>query len=328
MRLDAGVDIGGTKSAAVLVDERGDVVAEDWHEHGADQVADLPALVVEALDRVLARAGRPRDHVAHLGVAVAGLVRDDRSTLVNSAKIRVTGLDLGGALRDALGLAVAVENDATATLYGHLHRAESEGRRRPSDVTLLITLGTGTGGAIMANGRPITGAHGFAAELGHVLVDPDDDRVCLCGAPGCVENYASGRGLQELARLSPPPAATRTRLGLEEDAPLRSPDVVALAELGDPWAVGLLEHAGRMLGRALTILCVALDPGEIVIGGSFGHATRRWLLPAAHAEMVARWPFPGHRSVPEPVVDTIGPFAGAVGAALLGRTAHPQEDTA
>jgi len=326
----AGVDVGGTKSAAVLIDDRGEVLARDWHEHGAARVDDLPALVVDAVDRVLARHGDGREAVARYGVSVAGLVRSDQSTLANSAKIRVTDLDLGGALRARLGRPVVVENDATATLYGHLRHsgAGPSGTGAAADVTLLVTLGTGTGGAIVAGGRPLIGAHGFAAEFGHVLVDPDDARRCLCGAPGCVENYASGRGVQEMARLDPPPAASRAALGIADDAPLGSPDIVRLAELGDAWALALLDRAGRMLGRALTILCIALDPGEVVIGGSFGHAARRWLLPAARAEMSARWPFPAHRAIPPLAVDAIGPYAAAIGAALLSRTAHLEKGPA
>lgn len=329
MTVFVGVDVGGTKSAAVLVDESGGILARDWHEHGEDRVGDLPALVAGSIERVLAAGGVGPEAVARYGVSVAGLVSSDQSTLVNSAKIGVDRLDLGAALRARLDRPVVVENDANATLYGHLHHAAgaAPGAGAASDVTLLLTLGTGTGGAIMAGGRPVIGARGFAAELGHVLVDPDDDRRCLCGASGCVENYASGRGVEEMALLDPPPAGSRALLAVGNDARIRSPHIVRLAEHDDAWAIALLERAGRMLGRALTILCITLDPGDVVIAGSFGHAARRWLLPAAHAEMAARWPFPDHRPVPDLTVDTIGPYAAATGAALLGRAAHLQEES-
>jgi glucokinase len=322
-----GVDVGGTKSAAVVVDETGATIAEDWHEHGGTAVTPLPEIVLGSVARVVSAAGLAPGDPAAYGVAVAGLVGGDRSTLVHAAKLGVRRLDLGAALRERLAGPVVVENDANATLYGH--RARSAPAPAPTaderDVVLLLTLGTGTGGAILAGGRPLVGAHGFAGELGHVLVDPDDPRRCLCGAPGCVENYASGRGIGELAALCPAPAASRALLGVDDGHVIASPEVVALAERGDAWAIGLLERAGRMLGRALTVLCITLDPGEVVIAGSFGHAAQRWLLPAARAEMTSRWPFVSERAVPELAVDTIGPYAAATGAALLSRALTPTE---
>lgn len=319
-----GVDVGGTKSAGVIVDAGGVTVAQDWREHGETVGSSLPEIVLGSIDRVVHQAQIGRAEIAAYGVAVAGLVSNDQSTLINAAKLGVRHLDLGGELEALLGdRPVIVENDANATLYGHQQRSapiHPPGTGAASDVVLLLTLGTGTGGAILAGGRPVIGAHGFAAELGHVLVDPDDSRRCLCGAPGCIENYASGRGMSELAQLNPAPTASRKLLGLSLDDELSSREVVTLASLHDPWALDLLELAGHMLGRALTILCTTLDPEEVVIGGSFGHAAQRWLLPAARAEMTARWPFPHERPLPELGVDTIGPFAAAIGAALLSRT--------
>lgn len=320
-----GVDVGGTKSAAVVVNEAGETLTRHWSEHGGINVngavgaRTLADIVLGSITAVLDAGRSAPEWVGAYGVAVAGLVSSDQSTVVNAAKLRVRQLDLGATLSSALGRPVLVQNDANAALFGHCQHSSAASVHGPaaSEVVLLLTLGTGTGGALMAGGRPVIGAHGFAAELGHVLVDYDDDRVCLCGSVGCLENYASGRGLEELAALRPPPAASRAAARLGVSQPVSSRTVVGLAYGGDPWAVALLEHCGAMLGRALTTLCTALDPTSVVISGSFGHATQRWLLPAAVTEMTRRWPFAAQRPLPELRLDTIGPYAAATGAALI-----------
>lgn len=321
-----GIDVGGTKSAAVLVDTTGRDVARHWYRHEGTAVTPLPEIVLTSVERVLAESGLARETVAGYGVSVAGLISSDQSTVVHAAKLQVVHLDLGTWLVGRLGRPVLVENDAAATLFGHSYHAGTNSSNGSTDVALLLTIGTGLGGSIMVGGRPVTGAHGFAAELGHVTVDFDDDRRCLCGSPGCVENYCSGRGVVALAGRTPPPPGSRALLGLTADAEVTSPMIVELAGRGDPWAETLLAHSGDMLGRALAILCTALDPSSVVIGGSFGHAARRWLIPAAEAEMRRHWPFAGERPLPEIAVDRIGPYAAATGAALLALTTHRRAD--
>jgi predicted NBD/HSP70 family sugar kinase len=319
-----GVDIGGTKSAAVLVDETGMTVARRWLTHGGMGRRTIRNIVLESINDILNEVRLGPDEVTAYGVAVAGLVSSDQSMLVHAAKLRVHHSDLGVELSSLLGRRVLVENDANATLYGHQHHCAPSSPDGPvsTEVVLLLTLGTGIGGAIMVGGSSLLGAHGFAAELGHVPTDYDDPRRCLCGGPGCLENFASGRGVEELAALHPPPPASRAAADLGLNEPVRSPTVVELARLEDPWAVDLLEHCGAMLGRALCTLCTVLDPTSVVIGGSFGHAAQHWLLPAAVAEMTRRWPFAEVRPLPELQVDAIGPYAAATGAALLARASE------
>jgi glucokinase len=316
-----GVDVGGTKSAAALIDDSGETRARHWIEHRGTSVTPLAEIVLESVVGVLDEGGVAAESVQGYGVAIAGLISSDQSTVVNAAKLRVRHLDLGAELSGRLGRRVLVENDANATLFGH-HNAgvvAASGGVASTEVSLLLALGTGIGGSVMAGGSTIIGANGFAAELGHIVVDYDDERLCLCGSPGCVENYACGRGVEELAVIDPPSDSSRQLIGLSPAEVVTGRHVVALAERGDSWAVALLELAGTMLGRALTILCTTLDPTSVVIGGSFGHGTATWVLPAARVEMAKRWPFRHERELPDITVDTIGPYAAATGAALMAR---------
>jgi glucokinase len=316
----AGVDIGGTKRAAVLVDASGTTLATAWDEHRGAWHGRIEASVVASLESLLGPAGLQPADLDGIGIAVAGLVGRDRSTLVHSPIIRETQVELGRVLARRTGRPVTVHNDANATLYGIVRR---ERRGAPAGaggtgVRLLLTLGTGLGGAAMIGDRLLVGDHGFAGELGHVTVEPGDERRCACGSRGCAEQFASGRGIEELALASPPPEASLPLLAeLGIAPPLAARDVVVLAGHGDPWAVDLLATSGRMLGRAIAILCVTLDPASVMIGGSLGHAAARWILPAAEAEMRTRWAYPADRPLPSLNVDPIGPYAAATGAALL-----------
>lgn len=316
MSWTAGVDVGGSKAAAVLLDENGVERFRRWSEHGGLSAAagGLTGTVRSAVTALLTEAG-VEPHLAACGVAVAGLVAADRSTVVHAAVLGERRLDLGAALEAALAAPAVVVNDAAATLYGHLHGGEAAD---PPAVAVLLTLGTGVGGAVAAGGRIVDGDHGFAAELGHLTVDYEDQRVCLCGSRGCLEQFACGRGVAELAIVTPPPPGTREALErLDLRGAIGSRHVVALAADGDHWAAGVLRRCGAMLGRAVAQLCTTLDPGAVVIGGSFGHSAERWLLPAAAEEMRLRWPFSGERPAPPVAVDSIGPYAAAVGAGLI-----------
>ncbi len=323
-----GVDVGGTKAAAVLIDETGMTLASRWTEHEGRWHGRLVETVTASIEALLEEASVGLADVDAIGVAVAGLVGRDRSTLVHSPIIRETHLELGARLSERLGRHVTVDNDANATLYGivwHDCRTD-EAPFGSARVWLLLTLGTGLGGAVMVGDRVLVGEHGFAAELGHVRVDYTDERTCACGGRGCVEQFASGRGLEEIARLMPPPEASvraHVALGLGSSASARG--IVAAAGAGDPWATGMLESAGAMLGRALSILCVTLDPSVVIVGGSLGHAAGRWLLPAARREMLDSWVYPGERPLPALALDPIGPFAAASGAALLAAASRDKE---
>ncbi len=317
-----GVDVGGTKSAAVLVDQTGTTIARHWFEHRGTAATPLGDIVLDSIDGVLATAESSRDGVVSYAVAVAGLISSDQSTVVHAAKLRVRDVDLGAELSSRLDRPVLVENDANATLFGHRHhgRSTTHCAVASTEVVLLLTLGTGVGGSIMIGDRMVIGANGFAAELGHVTVDYDDKRLCLCGSRGCLENFSCGRGVEELAAISPPPSATRRLLNISVGQRISSRHIVQLAERGDPWAIRLLELSGTMLGRGLSILCTTLDPTSIIIGGSFGHAAAQWLVAAARIEMSQRWPFAEDRRLPNITVDAIGPYAAATGAALMAMT--------
>ncbi len=327
MTLYVGVDVGGTKCAVVLVDDTGTTVGRSWYEHDVGRAAALTDVVADATSELLSAHSLAAQDVARLGVAAAGLVSRDRATLVRGPTLDAIKLDLGPRLAARTGRPVTVVNDANAALFGHVRLTQPtdgtpavDAAGQGTRVWLLLALGTGIGGSVMVGDTLVIGEHGFAAEFGHVPVDFSDRRRCLCRATGCVEQFASGRGIAERAALVLPPPESAGRLrAMGATEPFTSRHVVAAAAAGDAWAVGLLAHAGQMLGRAVATLCVVLDPDSVIIAGSFGHAAGEWLLPHAQEELMARWPYARERPPPMFSRDVIGPYVAAAGAALLAK---------
>jgi glucokinase len=222
-------------------------------------------------------------------------------------------LDIRDRLRDATGLSCVVDNDAAMAGWGEFRCGAGQGA---ADM-LLVTVGTGIGGAIVSGGKLFRGAHGFAGEIGHVIVEPGGPR-CGCGNEGCWEQVASGRAIGRLGRQ----AAARTpgSLLLEmvggEPARVTGQVVTTAGQRGDPAAVTVLAEVGRRLGEGIAGLVNILDPSLVVVGGGAVEAGELLLGPARaalHASVEGR----GHRPEVDLVAAELGNDAGGIGAALL-----------
>jgi glucokinase len=297
----AGVDIGGTKIAAGLVDGRGEVrarvVLASPARRGPDAVLDAAA---EAVRRAVGERPMPP-----VGVGAPGVI-DVRTGRVRSATGILpgwTGTDVAAGLADRLATRVAVDNDVNAAAL-----AEARfGAAREASSMVFCALGTGIGGALVAGGRLWHGATSTAGEIGHIPVPDAADLLCSCGATGHVEAVASGPSI----------AAAYLRLtGLS----LNGPEIVRLARRGEEAALEVLARAGMALGHALTGLANALDPEVIVVGGGLVAAGPPLLDGVRSA--LDRGTLPGPRTV-RLLTAVHGADAGVVGAALLA--AEPQD---
>lgn len=287
----AGIDIGGTKIAALLVDadgrvlERGVVSAPAGD--GGDAMADAAASLVNEL---LARADA---RLVAAGVGAAGVIDPETGVVLAASDSFVgwAGYPLGAELESRLGVKVRVENDVNAFLLGEVAR----GAAAATDV-LGIMLGTGVGGAVVLDGALRYGHSGAAGEIGHT--PGYSDRICTCGQTGHLETVASGRSIE--ARY------------LEATGHAEPADVIAdLARRGDPEAGGVFERAGRALGLACVTAGGILDLGAVVVGGG---VTRAWdlLEPALHE--VLRTDSPVSGVALDVVRSTLGEDAVALGA--------------
>jgi glucokinase len=296
-----GIDIGGTKSFAVRWSESG-IEEESRVEHAAG--LETVATIVEAIDRVADGTQ------AAIGVGVAGLVDTADRRFVWGPHVRGTGLAIGADIQERYDVPVIVDNDANTALYGELRLGVAQGYGN----VLLVTLGTGIGGAIAIDGQVYRGG-GFAGEWGHMKV-MDGGLLCDCGKRGCWETVASGPALERLARevVAANPSSSLA-VSLDGAAPTGA-SVVAAADRGEETARALVAEVGRSFGLGLADLAAIFDPELIVVGGGLGSVGESILGPARRT-LIDSLHGGSHRIAPTVHVAQLGPAAGAVGAALL-----------
>jgi len=310
--LTVGVDIGGTKIAAGVVDEDGTVVETETEPTPAtdpDALADAVAACVQRLRRT--------HDVEGVGIGAAGFVDVDRSTILFAPNIDWVDEPLGAHVAKRVGLPVVVENDANAAAWGEFRF----GAGKDVDDLLLITVGTGIGGGLVSHGELFRGSYGVAFEVGHMRVVPAG-LVCGCGRYGCWEQYASGTALVREARDrmgSELPEAAPLAQHVERDASrITGPMVTQLAQEGDPLCEELLVDVGRWLGEGIASLTAVLDIAVVAIGGGVAAAGDLLLEPATSA-FIRTLPAAVHRRNADLRLATLGNRAGMIGAADLAR---------
>ena len=302
-----GIDVGGTKTAAARIRSDGTVLAYDARPTPADDMAATLATMVAGARAVLSA------EVQGIGVAAAGLVERTTGVLRFAPNLAWRDAPLVSHLQEALHLPVVADNDNTAAAWGEFRFGAGQGYRD----LLLVGVGTGIGGGIVADGRLFRGAHGFAAEIGHVLMDPAGP-TCGCGNRGCWEQLASGQAVTRAGRQA---VEERVRSLITERADgdpsvVDGPMVTAAANDGDPVAVAILAEVGRWLGVGIGGLVNVLDPEVVVVAGGVA-AAGDLLLEPARAAFRNAVEAADHRPAVPIVPAMLGDHTGVVGAAAL-----------
>jgi glucokinase len=302
-----GIDVGGTKIAAGRVDEDGSVLALETLPTPADDVDATIATVVRAARAVIT------PDVGAVGIAAAGLVTWGSGELVFAPNLAWRQVPLTRLLTSELGLPVVADNDNTAAAWGeHLF-----GAGRGVDDLLLVGVGTGIGGGIVSGGRLFHGAHGFAAEIGHIVMDPAGP-LCGCGNRGCWEQLASGQAVTRAGRAAVRDGADSTLVELTAGDAERvtGPMITRAARDGDRVSVAILADVGRWLGVGIGGLVNVLDPQMVVMAGGVSEAGDLVLEPArtAYRDTVEAAEMRPDVSI---VMAAHGGNTGVVGAAAL-----------
>ncbi|MFF7649690.1 ROK family glucokinase [Streptomyces sp. NPDC007983] len=311
MGLTIGVDIGGTKIAAGVVDEEGSIL-----ETSQVSTPPTPEGVVDAIADAVRDVSTGHD-IEAVGIGAAGYVDDKRATVLFAPNINWRHEALKDKVEQRVGLPVVVENDANAAAWGEYRFGAGAGH----DDVVCITLGTGLGGGIIIGGKLHRGRFGVAAEFGHIRVVPDG-LLCGCGSQGCWEQYASGRALVRYAkqRAAATPENAEILLGLGDGTAenIEGKHISDAARQGDPVAIDSFRELARWAGAGLADLASLFDPSAFIVGGGVSDegdlvlepirkSFRRWLVGnqwRPHAQVLAA---------------QLGGKAGLVGAADLAR---------
>ena len=313
--LRGGVDVGGTKIQAVITTRRGRVVGEARRvtprEGGPAAVADDIALTVT---EAATSAGVRVRELATVGVGAPGSIDAAAGVVIKAANIHGWGepFALGPTLEQRLGRPVAIGNDVSVAVEAERRFGAGRGVRS----FLGVFWGTGVGGGLVLDGRPVVG-RGSAGEIGHVCVKPGGRR-CACGLRGCVEAYAGRAALEQRARRE----ARKRKTALFDIARKRERDSltsgiwIRALEQGDQVARDLLDEAVDALGVAIGSAVTLLDVERVVIGGGIGERLGpKWLarIERAAAQHTFFSPPPVY------VLAELGDLGGAIGASLLTR---------
>lgn len=311
MRSAIGIDIGGTKVAGLRVAEDGAVLDRRERPTPADDVS-ATLETVSGLSAELAGAGGEA-----IGVGAAGMVDFAAGVLRYAPNLAWREVPLRDLLFERTGLPCVVDNDANAAAWGEYRFGAARGYRH----VLAVTVGTGIGGGIVADGELLRGAHGFAAEIGHIIVEPDGP-PCGCGNRGCWEQVASGRALDRLARaeVEGDPAGRIAALAAGAEASGRH--VSEAAREGDSAARAIFAAVGRRLGEGIAGLVNVLDPEVVIVGGGVAEEGAVLMDPARSAFLDAV-EAPEHRPDVPILAATLGNDAGAIGAAALALGLRP-----
>jgi glucokinase len=310
MTLTIGVDVGGTKIAAGVVDEHGAILEKQRRKtpHSAETATATEKVVAELVSEL-----RERHQVVGVGIGAAGFIGADRATVLFAANLGWRDVPLRSHLEAELGLPVVVENDANAAAWGEF----TFGSAADADDLLMVAVGTGVGGGIVVDGELVRGGFGIAAEIGHVRVVPDG-HPCGCGQRGCWEQYASGNALVRFARERVSQGDAILAAANGDPAQIDGPMITRLAQAGDPLGVSLLAELGRWMGEGISTLVAVLDPTLVVIGGGVAEAGDLLMKPLRTA-FEATLSGTANRPHAEIRIAALGNEAAIIGAAALAR---------
>jgi glucokinase len=308
-----GIDIGGTKMAGALVDDVGNVL----NELRIPSPIDDSDQMIEAIGSLISKLGEGEQVVA-VGVAAAGFMSADREMMYHSPNIAAWRNEpLKKRIETKTKLPVLLENDANAAGWAEYRFGAGSG----SKSMIMLTIGTGVGGAIISDGVLLKGGFGIGGELGHAVLFPGG-RECGCGQRGCVESYCSGTALLKAARelsTSTDSRAARLKELMLETGELSGEQLYQAILEDDAGANELITELGKNLGTAIASIYVPLlDPELVVIGGGVSSVGEKLLAPIWSA-FENSIPAQGFRPELKIVKAKFLNQAGLVGAADLAR---------
>lgn len=279
--LAIGIDVGGTKIAAGVIDPQGNIFSQHIIRcYGGDSPQSVIGVIQDIVRIVLTEAGLSLADIDGIGVGSAGNIDFMRGMVLSNSNLPGwSNYPLRETLSRRLKIPVVLDNDANCAAWAEFSLGAGRGSRHMG----YVTFSTGFGMGIVIDGRMYRGATGTAGEIGHVVIDPGGP-LCTCGKRGCLMSYACGLALSRMA-LERIAAGEKTILKdmIDPDSPCPAEKIAEAARSGDAMAVDLLSTAGRYFGIGLSTIVELLNPDCIVIGGGLVHIGPPLLDPCMQA---------------------------------------------
>ncbi len=310
-----GIDLGGTTIKFGILTLEGEV-QEKWAietntlENGRHIVSDI----VESLKHRLSLYGLTKDDFLGIGMGSPGAVDRTSKTVTGAFNLNWADTqEVGSVIEKEVGIPFFIDNDANVAALGE--RWVGAGANNPDVV--FVTLGTGVGGGVIADGNLIHGVAGAGGEIGHMIVDPENGFMCTCGNKGCLETVASATGVVRVARqlAEQYEGSSAIKAAIDNGDTVTSKDIFIAAEDGDKFANSVVERVSRYLGLAAANISNILNPNSVVIGGGVSAAGE--FLRSRVEKYFVTFAFPQVKKSTKIKIAELGNDAGIIGAASL-----------
>lgn len=310
-----GIDLGGTTIKFGILTLEGEV-QEKWAietntlENGRHIVSDI----VESLKHRLSLYGLTKDDFLGIGMGSPGAVDRTSKTVTGAFNLNWADTqEVGSVIEKEVGIPFFIDNDANVAALGE--RWVGAGANNPDVV--FVTLGTGVGGGVIADGNLIHGVAGAGGEIGHMIVDPENGFMCTCGNKGCLETVASATGVVRVARqlAEQYEGSSAIKAAIDNGDTVTSKDIFIAAEDGDKFANSVVERISRYLGLAAANISNILNPDSVVIGGGVSAAGE--FLRSRVEKYFVTFAFPQVKKSTKIKIAELGNDAGIIGAASL-----------
>ena len=266
MKYGFGIDLGGTTVKLAYFDEAGTML-DKWEiptntaENGKHILPDIASAILKYMEQ----KNISKDDIIGAGIGVPGSV-NNLGIVAGCDNLGWGHFNVKDALEPLLGMPVVAGNDATVAALGECWKGGGQGYKS----MVLVTLGTGVGGGIIIDGKPVHGSTGAGGEIGHMVLNRNETAKCGCGKSGCVEQYCSATGIARLTRLAL--AETDTPSSLRALEKVVAKDVFDAAKAGDTLAQGVLEQVYAYMGEFIANICCVVNPEIVVFGGGVSKA--------------------------------------------------------
>ncbi|KXT78846.1 ROK family glucokinase [Streptococcus sp. DD13] len=310
-----GIDLGGTSVKFAVLTSQGEI-QEKWSikTNILDEGSHIIDDIIASIQHYMSTRGLTKDDFLGIGMGSPGVINREKGTIQGAYNLNWRKEQkVREKMEDALGLPFFVDNDANVAALGE--QWVGAGGNQPNVV--LVTLGTGVGGGIIASGKLLVGAGGAAGELGHMPIDTEQPIQCTCGRKGCLETVASATGIVNLTRRYADEYAGDAKLKrmIDNGEEVTAKIVFDLAKEGDDLAVIVYRHFSQYLGRACAIIASVTNPTYIVIGGGVS-AAGDFLLEGVRS-VYEEHVFPQIKESTSLKLAELGNDAGVIGAASL-----------